>query len=99
VSTLENMFFFARAYGRARHQARRLRLILGLIEGCRVRFKPWAVAAARGRRDLSTFTTLQVMKTNSDTTAKPYTGFDVHKEKNAIALAEPGASGERHGRS
>ena len=34
------------------------------------------------------------MKTNSDTTAKLYIGFDVHKEKTAIALAEPGAAGE-----
>jgi hypothetical protein len=33
------------------------------------------------------------MKTNSDTTAKLYIGFDVHKEKTAIALAEPGAGG------
>ncbi len=34
------------------------------------------------------------MKTNSDTTAKLYIGFDVHKEKTAIALAEPGPDGE-----
>ena len=34
------------------------------------------------------------MKTNSDTTAKLYIGFDVHKEKTAIAIAEPGAGGE-----
>ena len=35
-----------------------------------------------------------MMKTNSDTTAKLYIGLDVHKEKSAIALAEPGACGE-----
>jgi transposase len=34
------------------------------------------------------------MKTNSDTTTKLYVGFDVHKEKTSIALAEPGAAGE-----
>ena len=34
------------------------------------------------------------MKPNSDTTAKLYIGFDVHKEKTSIAIAEPGATGE-----
>ena len=34
------------------------------------------------------------MKTNSDTTAKLYIGFDAHKEKTSIAIAEPGATGE-----
>ncbi len=34
------------------------------------------------------------MKTNSDTTTKLYIGFDVHKEKTTIAIAEPGATGE-----
>ena len=34
------------------------------------------------------------MKTNSDTTTKLYVGFDVHKEKTTIAIAEPGATGE-----
>ena len=60
----------------------------------RVWFKTWAIAPARGRGDLSTFNTLQMMKTNSDTTAKLYIGLDVHKEKTAIALAEPGVRGE-----
>lgn len=34
------------------------------------------------------------MKTNSDTTTKLYIGFDVHKEKTTIALAQPDAGGE-----
>ena len=34
------------------------------------------------------------MKTNSDTTTKLYIGLDVHKEKTAIALAEPTTGGE-----
>lgn len=34
------------------------------------------------------------MKTNSDTTTKLYVGFDVHKEKTSLALADPGATGE-----
>jgi len=34
------------------------------------------------------------MKTNSDTTTKLYIGFDVHKEKTSLAIAEPGAAGE-----
>jgi transposase len=34
------------------------------------------------------------MKPKSDTATKLYIGFDVHKEKTAIALAEPGAGGE-----
>lgn len=34
------------------------------------------------------------MKPNSDTTTKLYIGFDVHKEKTSIAIAEPGAAGE-----
>ena len=34
-------------------------------KGCRVWFKSWATAAARGRRGLSTVNTLQMMKTNS----------------------------------
>ena len=79
----------ARPYGCGRCQPDASRSILGLKGGCRVWFKSWAIAAARGRRDLSTFTTLQVMKTNSDTTAKLYIGFDGLKEKTAIALAEP----------
>ena len=38
--------------------------------------------------------TMQVMKTNSDTTTKLYIGLDVHKEQTSIALAEPGSKGE-----
>jgi len=34
------------------------------------------------------------MKTNSDTTTKLYVGFDVHKEKTSLAIADPGATGE-----
>ena len=34
------------------------------------------------------------MKTNSDTTTKLYIGFDVHKEKTSLAIADPGATGE-----
>ena len=34
------------------------------------------------------------MKTKSDTTTQLYIGFDVHKEKTAIAIADPGATGE-----
>ena len=33
------------------------------------------------------------MKTNSDTTTKLYVGFDVHKEKTSLAIADPGATG------
>ena len=40
------------------------------------------------------------MKTNSDTTAKLYIGFDVHQEQTSVAIAEPGSNGEirSHGR-
>ena len=35
-----------------------------------------------------------MMKTNSDTTPALYIGLDVHKEQTAVAIADPGASGE-----
>ena len=35
-----------------------------------------------------------MMKTNSDTTPAFYIGLDVHKEQTAVAIADPGPSGE-----
>ncbi len=34
------------------------------------------------------------MKTNSDTSPKPYIGLDVDKEKTSVAIAEPDRKGE-----
>jgi hypothetical protein len=38
------------------------------------------------------------MKPKSDTATKLYIGLDVHKKKSSIAIAVPGAAGERNGR-
>ena len=86
--------YLPRPFGCDWFQPDAIRSIWELKGRCRVGFKSWGIAPARGRGDRSTFNTLQMMKTNSDTTAKLYIGLDVHKEKSAIALAEPGAHGE-----